>query len=58
MTKQQEDALDWSMLITACTRNDRKEMHSRLGNLIYTAKLGKFKDRLLKQLDDSLKEKE
>ena len=55
MTRE-ENAIDWSMLIEACNRNDRKEMHMRLGNLIYTGNLGKFKDKLLEHLDKVLKE--
>ena len=48
----QERALDYSLLIEACNKNDRENMHINLGNLMVTDRLSKYKDRLLTHLDE------
>ena len=52
----QERALDWTLLISACNSNDRKIMHQNLRNLIFTERLGKYGERLLKHLDTDFKD--
>ena len=56
MTTAQDRALDWSLLITACNKNDRENMHTNLGNLIYTERKTKFTATLLEQLDSYFKD--
>ena len=51
MTVAQERALEYSMLITACNKNDRPIMHRQIGNLIYMEKKNRFTDKLLEHLD-------